>query len=50
MRAPGILPTPVRFVTNPVHSFSLLEFNGNRLLFRQIDANGNELDRFVLVK
>jgi hypothetical protein len=50
MRGPGILPTPVRFVTNPVHSFSLLEFNGNRLLFRQIDSNGNEVDRFVLVK
>jgi predicted phosphodiesterase len=33
-----------------INSFSLLDIRGNRLEFRQIDADGKELDRFVLTK
>ena len=32
------------------HSFSLLETDGNRLTFSQLDENGHQLDRFVIVK
>jgi hypothetical protein len=32
------------------NSFSLLEINGRKLIFRQITAQGEELDRFILTK
>lgn len=32
------------------HSFSILDLDGNRLLFRQLDGKGQELDRFEIAK
>jgi hypothetical protein len=32
------------------NSFSLLDLNGRKLTFRQLDADGRELDRFSLTK
>jgi hypothetical protein len=40
---------PVSFVDDR-HSFSLLDIDGNRLTFRQLDEAGSELDRFVIQK
>ena len=48
-RPAGTRPDPIRFEPG-VHSFSLLETERGRLAFRQLDENGRELDRFVIVK
>lgn len=48
-RPAGSRPDPVSFVDDR-HSFSLLDIDGNRLTFRQLDEAGSELDRFVIQK
>ena len=48
-RPAGSVPDPIQFEFAR-HSFSLLETDGNRLTFSQLDENGHQLDRFVIVK
>jgi len=33
-----------------VHSLTSAEVNGNKLVIRQLDINGKELDKFVIEK
>jgi hypothetical protein len=48
-RPAGSHPEPLRFEPGR-HSFSLLETEGGRLTFRQLDEHGAELDRFTVIK
>lgn len=42
-------PYTEKFVSQ-INSFSIVEVDGGKLTFRQIDANGKECDRFVMTK
>jgi len=46
-----IVPRPcMEKIVSQEHSFSVVDVKGRRLLFRQLGARGEELDRFVLTK